>query len=88
MLNGTLPGKIKGIFVLLRPLDISNSLIGDVIIFQAWVDEAISTFPARPAEDAARMQLAEGLATSKHRHAFGDVLDSFFGACTRRTALV
>lgn len=56
-------------------------------MLQLWIAESISKLPSRVAEDANRMQLAEGLASARHREAYGDILESFFAACNRRSGL-
>lgn len=50
--------------------------------------EAISTLPPRAASDAARLQLAEGLAGARHRQSYADIVEAYFGACNRHTGLV
>jgi hypothetical protein len=53
---------------------------------KVWVSDTIASLPARAAEDAARLQLAERLADSRHRLSYGDALESFFNACNRGAA--
>ena len=49
--------------------------------------EGVGALPGRAAEDALRLQLADGLASARHHHAYADAVEAFFSASNRRTGL-